>query len=265
MSEARYKKTYEGDYKKSYKDFTLWKQESAQRRQEYQTISKKLDDSPYNKKERSDFYDITGRKPKESERVYAEGARTRQHKPQKPISSSHTTSIPSTPGVTKPTPTVRTTITKPTIVEEPIETVKPEMVDDGNYNLYNPPIRQVGHKKYLNLKTNEEIGENEARRILQLAGYAPRKGFSVGTLIFSYVFLSFIAPPIAPLAAIAYGLIKMFSSSNTTWIKNTGKQFFHFVLPRGKEDQQSNKYIAQAALIIGVIALVIRYHHLITS
>lgn len=72
----QYKKSYEGDYTKSYKDIIARKIERLAQKKEYQTISKKLNDQPYNKKERSASYsnDMANTRSNNAERVYADGS-----------------------------------------------------------------------------------------------------------------------------------------------------------------------------------------------
>lgn len=258
MAQNQYKKNYEGDYKKSYKDYAAWAKEAAQKKQEYQTISKKLDDSPYNKKERSDYYDITGRKPKESERVYAEGGRRQQPTPQvenqNKREAEHKRDMPTSPQ------TAPTAQTQPRVEEKQVPYTPPiiEIEDDGNYNFFNPPIKQIGVNKYKNLKTNKEIGLEEARHVLKLAGYTPKGSFGIGTLIFIYVILNIVISFVAPFVAIGYGAFKIFTQYST-WVKQGASKFYTVNLPASQEELENNKRIGQICIIVGGLSFLFRY------
>lgn len=263
MAQNQYKKNYEGDYKKSYKDYAAWAKEAAQKKQEYQTISKKLDDSPYNKKERSDYYDITGRKPKESERVYAEGGQRQQPSQTNKQERRQTTQESRKPVMPQTAPPIQTIPQPQARVEEKQVPHTPplEIEDDGNYNYHNPPIQQIGVNKYRNLKTNKEIGVDEARQVLKLAGYTPKGGFGIGTLIFIYIILNIVLSIAAPFVAIVYGVIKMLTTYST-WVKQGATKFYTCNIPASKEELDNNKKIGQVCIIIGVLSLLFRYRDL---
>ena len=277
MNQKDYKKTYEGDYTKSYRDQATWARESAQRRQAYDVVSKKLDARPYNKKERSAVYDITGTRPKESERVYAEGSHheKRTPRPQTPIRDRKLESKPQqrqqeqVQPQPRPTPTPQVEPKRPspaTNTQERRESTSyTEVEDDGNYNHLNPPIRQIGLNKYLNLKTQEELNTSGARRILERAGYQPKGMQNIGSLVFIFVIMNIVLPFIIPAAiAILYGAFRLLNS-NTTWIKNYGQQVYRFILPSSPEEMDNNRRIAWIAIGVGIITLIIRSGHLIFS
>lgn len=267
MKQLNYKKTYEGDYTKSYRDQVIWAKESAKRKQDYDTISKKLKSNTYNKKERSAVYDIIGTLPKESERVYAEGAHHEKRNPASPIGSTRkerkventTTKQDQQKSINenkKASPKPKTT----TKQEKKTQITREE--DDGDYSYLNPPLKQIGLNKYLNLKTQKEIGVDEARRILQRSGYQTKKNKNIGGLVFIYIIINIILPfYISAIIAILYGLSHMFKV-NTTWIKTYKQQLYHFILPSSPQDLENNKRLAWISISVGVLTLIFRGSYL---
>lgn len=262
MSRNQYKKTYEGDYSKSYRDYTAWTKEVAQKRQEYQSASKKRAATHYNKEERSEVYNM-GHRPKESERVYAEGGHPQAITTPKP---QNKTNIPDT----KPKPPAPQVSPAQTEVR-PSREVRSQNVydtyeteDDGNYNYYNPPIIRIGENRYRNLKTNKEIEVNEARKVLNLAGYTPKKSIGFGSIIFAFIVANIVFSVVAPFLAIGYGVYKSLSMS-TTWTKQNGTNIYNFSLPPSPNESSKNKKIGLVCIVVGILFIVGRYHHLFVS
>lgn len=265
---GQYKKSYDGDYSKSYRDYAAWKKEGAEKKRIYDEISKKVG-TKYNRSERSDYYDITGNLPKDSERVFADGRRSKkedhgkakrnweqpyqqeehkkyQLKKQEDVKS--TTPAKTIDDIVKDLKESayqhREQLKKENTYqprelpkkEAPAPRVKPvEIEDDGNYNYIDYPIQQTGINSYKNLKTGKSLNAEEARKILNIAGFAPKSKASLGTVIFGFIIIYIIFPMIAPIAAIAYGVYR-FTMQTTTWTKFTARKTLQFNMEATAED-----------------------------
>lgn len=281
MSNNTYKKSYDGDYTKTYKDYTVWRKESAERKKQYDAVSKKLNDNPYNKKERRNDY-VIGTPPKESERVYADGrSNTSQRKPSSSRKREEIRAYSPTPPSDNATrkPREVQTNTQPTYQETPPRTVNPpqatqnhrstrnayeveDIEDDGNYNHYDYPIEQIGIGRYRNQKTNKELTLDQAKHVLSLAGFYPKPNSSIGVAIFLFIIANIVMPLAAPLVAIGYGVFRL-QSKTISWQRIAGNQKFKYDLPATDSELTTNKTICRVIIVIGVIAAFIRYGALI--
>lgn len=314
MATDQYKKSYEGDYTKSYKDFLVWKMERIAQKKEYETISKKLNEQPYNKKERSASYEnSTSTYAKETDRVFADGSsrqrdrgeirrnwdESRTYTPTKPTTTRQqpTTSRPATPQnvtpqqttVEQPRPTVepqrqidykletKEEVAEQKINEQYIPPVfqekrvdkKPwknayeieeeeEDEDDGNYNYHAIPIEKTATGRYKNLKTGKEIGIDQARVILNKAGFEPKPNNNMGTAFFIFLIANVMLPIVAPLVAVGYGFYRM-KVKETTWVKGAGNQAYKVSLPASESELTVNKTFGRIAIILGIIVGIFRY------
>lgn len=277
MSDNTYKKSYDGDYTKTYKDEALWRKESAARKKQYDTVSKKLNDTPYNKKERRSDYNIVATLPKESERVYADGRSNTS--PRKRTSNKKwedTTPYSPTPPTESVSRKPRATqpVAQPTYQETEPRAQKPsqrpnrnvyaveDIEDDGNYNHYDYPIEQIGIGRYRNQKTNQELTLDQAKHILSLAGFYPKPNSSIGVAIFLFIVANIVMPLAAPLVAIGYGVFRL-QSKTISWQRIAGNQKFKYDLPATDKELATNKTVCRVIIVIGVIAAFIRYGALI--
>lgn len=277
MSNNTYKKSYDGDYTKTYRDYTVWRKENAERKKQYDAVSKKLNDNPYNKKERRNDYDIVGTLPKESERVYADGrSNTSQRKttsskkweetaPYSPTSPSENTIRKSRGEQTDTQPTYQ--VPQPTVNPPQRNQTQrsnrnvyevEDIEDDGNYNHYDYPIEQIGIGRYRNQKTNQELTLEQAKHILSLAGFYPKPNSSIGAAIFLFIIANIVMPLAAPLVAIGYGIFRL-QSKTISWQRIAGNQKFKYDLPATDNELTTNKTICRVIIVIGVIAAFIRY------
>lgn len=286
MATDLYKKSYEGDYSKSYKNYISWRRESESRKREYNAISKKLNDTPYNKKERSEQYDIVGTRPKESERVYADGSHNSRDRgqikrnwndesayaPQKQ-ETRQTTKSQVTPVEVVPEIKIveeRETQTYiPPIFQEVKEKPKPwknayeeEEIeveeDDGNYNYFDYPIEEIGFEQYRNLKTNKRLDVEGAREVLRMAGYEAKPNNNIGAIFFIFIAANVAVPFLAPIIAIGYGLFRM-KMKTTAWLRGAGKQTYKYSLPATDSEIAGSQIVGKIAIGVGVIAAFIRY------
>lgn len=283
-----YKKTYEGDYIRSYKDLLTWKREAEIKRKEYQTISKKLEDRPYDKSERSDFHGISSNRPKSAaDRVNADGSSNRstterrtkkmawddsdhynKPKPKKEEKIQENKKEESTvqedflsqmaEDLRRPTtsPSIDPQAQRPT--QQPLRKPKPteleeaDVIDDGNYNLYDYPIEEIGYNLYKNLKTGKNIDLEEAKIVLKKAGYEPKNTSKVGTILFFFIIANIAAPMFAPLIPIGYGVMKLMTN-NTNWVKTEVGKVFKYSLPATEEEKSMSQRIGQISIGIGIL------------
>lgn len=287
----QYKKTYEGDYSKSYRDYLAWKKEGAEKKRIYQEISKKTN-TRYNKSERSDYYNTTGNLLKDSERVYADGRGnrrtgdrnikrdwdqpyTKENKPPK-VKAEETYKPQTTTSKPKPQPIPsNTTKTAEDIArdfresaynrreqvkkeEQPKKPTPIEVEDDGNYNYIDYPIQQTGINSYKNLKTGKTLDTDGARNILKIAGFAPKSKASIGSVIFGFIIVYIVFSKFAPFVAIAYGAYRI-SMRDTTWIKQTSSKLLRFNMQASKEELTFNRQVGIACIVIGAIIALYNY------
>lgn len=290
---GQYKKSYDGDYTKTYKDYIKWRKESAARKKEYDVVSKKLNDTPYNKKERLSNYDTVGNRPKESERVYADGRTNatdrsvkREWNDQKSYKTSDretqqrqsTTQIrkeaPPTTSIeeerrqpihppTSPTPSQvkpKASPIKESEVQKPWKNAYEveDEEDDGNYNFYDYPIEEIGIGRYRNAKTNKELTLEQAKKVLSLAGFAPKPHHMFGAAIFVFIAANIIFPYVSPLVPIGYGLFRL-KSEYTIWERATANQKFKYSLPASDTELAANKMTGKILIGIGIAIAIFRY------
>lgn len=277
MSDGKYKKSYDGDYTKTYKDYISWRKESAARQKEYDTISKKLNDSPYNKRERLSNYDIVGRVPKASERVHADGS-TISREQKKTSKRNWDNEKPYTPAATPnelEERQVEQQSDQPTIFP-PLQRIPSSSApkaeenktwknayevneeDDGNYNYYDYPVEQIGVGRYRNAKTKKELTLDQAKSVLKTAGFYPTPNNTLGAAVFAFIIANIAMPLAAPLVAIGYGVFRL-QTKTTTWQRVSGNQKFKMQLPATDSELTVNKLVARVIIVIGAIAAFIRY------
>lgn len=286
---GQYKKTYEGDYTKTYKDYIKWRQESAARKKEYDVVSKKLNESPYNKKERLTSYDTVGRLPKESERVYADGRTNTSNQPtttkrtwndqksykpseKKIQKTAQTVQAQQAPYTAKPLaeetpqpiyPPITPTQAKPPIEKEARKPWKnayelEDEEDDHNYNFYDYPIEEIGIGRYRNAKTNKELTLDQAKKVLSVAGFEPKPNNMLGAVIFIFIVANIVFSLGSPLVLIAYGLFRL-KAENTVWERATAKQKFKYSLPASDSELAANQMTGKILIGIGIAVALFKY------
>lgn len=273
MEQNGYKKNYQGEYAKSYRDQALWKKTTELKKIEYDSISKKIDSQRYNQKEKSNAYDIGNHKANELGRVYADGRKTQQRETNKQFYSAQASNKAKTTEQPINNTTSQTTVTETPTYSKPQEkapivvkdskatqqtTQKPQTenqstaYDDGNYNFNNPPVKEISTGVYRNTKTGKNIDVDQARGILIQAGYTI-EGQNVAVYLFSYIGLLFIFTKIAPFIAIFFGLIKH-QTKKTMWKKKVNGITYKVSMPVSIAESNFNKLIGKIAVGVGLIS-----------
>lgn len=223
MSTGQYKKSYEGDYTKKYRNDTSIEIERQSLKREYQTDTPKQEEIA----------------TPETSREFVEEVKNRTQHP----SSAYQE-------VENKTESWNTTY------EEDIEE------DDGNYNYHAYPITEIGHERYRNLKTNKEINLDQARNVLEMAGYEPNPNSNIGAIAFAFIAANIAVPFFAPIIAIGYGVFRI-NTKTTTWVKGFGKQIYKYKMPSTQSELDGNRTIGKLAIGVGVITALIHYFRVI--
>lgn len=288
-SSETYKKSYSNEYVKSYKDTNIQKKLYDDRRKEYNTISKKLNDKPYSKSEKEKYDGLQSTDPDSKGRVKAEGERRTGRTP-RPLARPAQPQQIQTPNPAKTTlpqkedkrtyekqePTAKPwgeyqTETADTIkkvpVNEKVEVPPPyipkkEVLQESSNNDYinpssdTPPVAHLPNGKYRNTYTGKTISESEARRLLEQAGYYPKKGIS--PLIF--LLICGIAIPlkiIGPAILVIWGASKQ-KTVNTLYEKRVNGMKYVFHMPATPEQIAAQSKQGVLYVVIGVVIGIIQ-------
>lgn len=214
-----YKKTYGGEYVKTYENYRNNKALYEQRRKEYETISKKLESKPY----------------QQSEKKVYEAARTQ----------TDTLNVPKKEQIPPP--------------YNPQSEFKQTDYSKIDVNSLKHPIISVGAGAYRNIYTGETVNIEEARKILEYAGYRPKPLANMGMFFLFLLVIAILLKGVGPIALIAWGLISK-SKHMTDYIKMVRTNVLVFQMPASDAERQAyknrgNMYIG-AGIMVGLIQII---------
>ncbi|MFT3993122.1 MAG: hypothetical protein QM660_02350 [Dysgonomonas sp.] len=283
-SSDSYKKSYNNEYSKVYSTLDQ-KKKRAELLDSYNTISKKLNDTPYSRSEKNTF---EGLAPTIDTKVDAAGPRRREKgkimrsdvlvssTPQPQVQASANSSqykdspkqvIP-LPGSSKPNK-INSESGKSNEVPPPY--VPPKEVaksfTSGDYSYINSdsfeaPILPLTGGKYRNIYTEEIVDEIEARNLLRRAGYEPKDSISMGWIIFICIVPLFAFKFVGPIILIAFGIWNR--RKNKTVFKKV-KAGVNLNFPMPAIEEELNKYQTRASvyILVGVLVAIYQVYILI--
>ena len=256
-----YKRTYDGDYVKSYSKDSAQRKLLDERRREYDTISKKVNDRPYSKSEKESYDGLQNTSSESDGRVKAEGERRTGQVPrplQQVPSFNRTTSADRVvDGSQKASATRKEEAPPPYIPKKKSEQDDYSYIDPDSDQ---PPVSHLPEGKYCNSYNKKIISENEARRLLERAGYYPKKGLSL--LLFLLVCaIAFPLKIIGPAILLIWGVSKQ-KTANTVYQKNVNGVKYAFHMPATTEQQaeqskQGMQFIIASAFIFVIQMIVL--------
>lgn len=278
---STYRKSYDGDYTKSYQKSLDWQSQNKKDIEEYLKISKKIASQQYNKNPFSNNYIISNNPlgSNATEKVLANGASsTSQRKsktekktpaPSAPNTNNNqqnkteqTTQKPVTKTKKKPQVNNQTTVTNNRVQQSANNTrVNTSSNNATSYqnntnNNNNKTIIILGNGIFLNGKTKKQISENEARQILRSNGFKSISTFKINwpIVIFALIFIVNVFTSMAILLS-AVLFIKLVTVKNVTWTK--GRESYS--LKASNEEMNMYKRYALISLIITIISAIKLY------
>lgn len=221
-STSAYKKTYGGEYVKTYDSYRNNKALYDQRKKEYEAISKKLESKPY----------------QQSEKKVYETTRTQ----------TDTLNVPKKNQVPPP--------------YNPQSEFKQTDYSKIDVNSLKHPIISIGAATYRNIYTGETVNVEEARRILEYAGYKPKPLANMGMFFLFLLVIAFLLKGVGPIALIGWGLISK-NKHMTDYIKMARTNVLVFQMPASDAERQAytnraNMYIG-AGIVIGLIQIIMLF------
>lgn len=244
-SSALYKKSYGGDYMKSYHMSQEQQKLYKQWEEEYRRISKKIGTERYSKQEKGKPHDglLTAEKSS-ADTVYAEGRRRksmsprereRLNKPSAPSPVQQNEAQPSSPNTPPPyaaqgtTPNTGSSTTansrkQSTSASAGNAPVSPVTEKKDDYSYLNSgdirvPVLHLYGDVYKNIHTGKEINGAEARKLLDRDGFVPKKLIGTKTFFFICLLIFFPLQILGPFALLIWGGL-MNSKSKTIMTKN---------------------------------------------
>lgn len=229
-STATYKKTYGTEYVRSYRNYRTNKALYEKSKKEYETISKKLNNKPYQQSEKGKYETVISK-----------------------------VNIPDTAKTS-----ARPIQKQSTVIEMPPPYTAQNEFRQADYskidtNSLKHPIVSVGVGRYRNIYTDEIVDTEEARRILEYAGYKPKPVSNMGLFFFFVVVIAFLLKGVGPVALVIWGFISK-NKSMTDYIKIIHANALVFQMPASEAEIQAyngkgNLYIT-AGFIVGIIQLI---------
>lgn len=273
---GNYIKTYGAEYVRSYGLNDQQKSAYDETVKEYYKVSKKIGTRSYSKAEKGAYDGLHPSNVEPAGRVNAEGRRKPIPKDVKQKLSKPEISIPK-PEVVKNTPPSNTTISfdKATIPPPYKETDilpkdesskskaipkrKPEELTEtiGNYDYIDQksvsnPVRLLPDGNYINNYTQEIIGSDEARKILEYAGYTPKELMKLGIFFFAMIIIGYRLLIIGPAIFIIWGIYTSMRKM-TTMEKYVGSVVLKCPIPADSEELSDYKKRGTLYVFIGII------------
>lgn len=276
---STYRKSYDGDYTKSYQKSLDWQSQNKKDIEEYLKISKKIASQQYNKNPFSNNYIISNNPlgSNATEKVLANGASStsqRKKKAEKKTSAPNTnnnnqqnrteqiTQKPVTKTEKKPQANDQTTVTNNRVQQSANNTRastssnNATSYQNNTNNNNNKTIIILGNGNFLNGKTKKQITENEAREILRSNGFKSISTFKINwpIVIFALIFVVNAFTSMAILLS-AVLFIKLVTVKNITWTK--GRESYS--LKASNEEMNMYKRYALISLIVAIISAIKLY------
>lgn len=252
--EGNYKKTYEGDYTKSYGDARSQKKLYEERAKSYKQLTQTLNLYHKKEKEKYDGLETNGQKSE----LLPEGGTykkriKRTEKPQQ-NTTPKPKEIPAQPIIPKAETSTASTKTPPPYNPEKI-TIKPDKNRPRNYDTYRsmviPPVVSIGNSMYREMINKEVVNESEARKILDYAGYKPKKPSNTVVFYLIALVLGIAFKIVGPIIIIVWGgLTKI--KTNTTHSKQMGTMNLSISMPATKEEKEKNLKLGSLQMNIGI-------------
>lgn len=270
-----YRKTYEGDYVKSYENKTLAKKELERRVKSYKEITQK--EGTYRKQEKGvfdpgntertiDILDkpvrkVPDRKPSKQEQKPIQKMSSNKPviKQTKPVSTSVPTPPPA-PLTKVEREEVPKPITKPAEVKPDIKNKEQNVQKTDNvtrdYEAYRTlvivPIKQEANGIYREMVNKELVDEGEARKILAYAGYKEKKSLD----FIKFGLLAFFATIILQLLGAIGALVWAYFFRQRTHVILEKKMGFSNLTIRMPANKQEKEQIqANGMIYMGIAAV----------
>lgn len=266
---STYKKSYDGDYTKSYQQSLDWQSQNKKDIAEYLKVSKKIASQQYNKNPFSNNYIISNNPlgSNNTEKVLANGASSNISNKKKKKSTTSTSEQQTKVEQTTRKPVNSTTEKKTPTNNQSVGRNKNNSTQttsntriNSNSNSYqnttnsnNATIVVLGNGNFLNGKTKKQISENEAREILRNNGFKSISTFKINwtIIIFVLIFIVNIFPS-AALIASAVIFFKLLNAKNVTWTK--GRESYS--IKASTEEMKTYRKYTFVALIVAILSAI---------
>lgn len=279
---STYKKTYEGDYVKSYENKSLAKRELEKRVKSYKEITQK--EGSYAKQEKGIFdagntertIDILDNSERKISKRKFENKDSKL--PQSPIqkktavNKTPSTTTSDRPSASTPPPAPKVEIKEqPSVVIKPVEpqrqeekktdsTKKTRESKIRNYDAYRSlvmvPVREEASGVYREMINKELIDEKEARKILDYAGYKEKKPLDfIKFGLFALIATVIIQLPGA-IGAMAWSYFYR-QKTHVTLEKKMGLSNLTISMPANKEEKENIQANGMIYIVISAIMIVV--------
>ncbi len=261
-TETNYRKTYDGEYVKSYGDRQEMKRVYNEGTKSYNKEEKgKYDGLLVDKSSTIDVLDQTKKSivPKTSTKNQNSTSSTSSPVKQKEKAVASENANNSVPVIEVTTPPPYTPQES-----EKINNPKKTAVRDYEFyrNMVIPPIMPLGNSLYREMNKKEIVDEREARKILGYAEFLPKEQFNIGIFYVIAVVGGFLTSMVGPLAIIIWGI--MSKGKNTTiYERKLHIGSLSVTMPATEQEMVKYKKRGQLYLNVGIVIGVIQLIRLI--
>lgn len=233
-----YKRTYGAEYIKAYKNYRNNKALFEERKKEYEKVSKKLDNKPYQQSEKAVTQTVSNP--------------TSTLSPPKPQSAKSQTPPPFPKQVTE--------IPPPYNSQSEFKQTDYSKID---INALKHPIILIANEMYRNIYTGETVDAEGARNILEYTRYKPKPLSNMGLFFLFSLVVAFLFTGLGPIALIAWGWLSK-NKNVTDYVKTIGTNTLVYPMPATDTEKQAyqkrgNIYIG-AGVMIGLIQLISHFY-----